>query len=489
VPTPPMTGAGRPVGGTTRGEESVAWFQRGSGRPMSGRHFRLCGAVLALALLAGCASPASRPEAPLPPPPPPPAKPIAAVLAAGDASIPAFDHAIEYLRDLLAARRVEGDHAALLSAQRQRLPEEELAALPTLVARLQATKPTPDGSCLVFLTSHGGPEHGVYLAASGSNLMPADLDHALQIGCGEAPTVVIVSACYSGQFLAPPMTKPNRIILTAARSDRTSFGCGAGFSYTYFDECLIGALPDAVDWHEVYDRARGCVSQREGQVEAEPSEPQASFGEAVQGLRAPLAPRSATPNPMAIRFASGPMRYDPALLPIDGGERRREVDMLKNYAEIVPPKALALTPAGFTSIMSHEKDPAASADDVARLALQRCELVSGGACILYARDNGVTLVLPSGQPPFHPELLVRAGTLDPATAPFIRDDQRPEIARYLTLPEPKALALSPGHAEIGIGAGDTIDAAKQDAQQHCEAAGKDCLIYAEGDRIVLGWPQ
>jgi hypothetical protein len=454
---------------------------------MSGRHFRLCGAVLALAVLAGCADTAPRHAEPPPVAAPIPAKPIAAVLAAGDASIPAFDHAIDYLHDLLVARNVEDDHAALLSAQHQRPPDEELSAQPTLEARLQATRPVPGGSCLVFLTSHGGPEHGVYLAASGSNLMPAELDHDLQIGCGEAPTVVIVSACYSGQFVAPPMTRPNRIILSAARPDRTSFGCGAGFSYTYFDECLIGALPDAVDWHEVYDRASGCVSQREGQIEAEPSEPQAWFGEAVQGLRAPFAPRSVT-TPLAIRFAGGPVAYDPARLPIDRGERQRAVETLKNYGEIAVPKALAITPAGFTSIMSQQKDPAASADDVARLALQRCELVSGGACILYARDNTVTLVLPSGQPPFHPELLVRAGTLDPATAPFIRDAQRPEIARYLTLPEPKALALSPGHAEIGVGAGATIEAARQDASQRCEAGLRDCLIYAEGDRIVLGWP-
>ena len=452
------------VGVATRGERRVAWFQQGSGRTVPGRHFRLCGIVFVLAALAGCADSTPRPAEPPPLAAPIPAKPIAAVLAAGDASIPAFDHAIEYVHDLLAARNVEGDQSALLSAQHQRPPDEQFSAQPTLEARLQATKPVPGGSCLVFLTSHGSAEHGIYLAASGSNLMPADLDHDLQIGCGEAPTVVIVSACFSGQFVAPPMTRPNRIILSAARPDRTSFGCGAGFSYTYFDECLIGALPDAVDWHQVYDRTRGCVSQREGQIEAEPSEPQAWFGEAVQGLRAPLAPRS-TANPLAIRFAFGPMRYDPARLPIDGGERQREVETLKNYGALAAPKALAITPAGFTSIMSHDKDPAASADDVARMAIQRCELVSGGACVLYARDNAVTLVLPSGQPPFHPELLVRAGTLDPATAPFIRDDQRPEIARYLTLPEPKALALSPGHAEIGIGAGETIDAAKQDAQQ------------------------
>jgi hypothetical protein len=488
VSAPPIVGAGRPNGMAARGGRSVAWFQQGSGKGGSSTAVWRSVASVLLAILGGCAAPAPPSEAPPPLPPPVGAKPIAAVLAGGDASIPVFDHAIEYLHDLLAARNVEGDRIALLSASRDRPPDEEFSALPTLQARLQATRPEAGGSCLVYLTSHGGPEHGLYLAASNGNLMPGELDHALQIGCGEAPTVVIVSACFSGQFVTPAMARPNRIILTAARQDRTSFGCGAGFSYTYFDECLIGALPDAADWHQVYDRARGCVSQREGQIEAQPSEPQAWFGEAVQHLPAPFAPRPGA-APMVIRFIAGPLSYRASQVPIDRGERQREGETLKSYGDIALPKALAITPAGFTAIMSRAQDESASEDDVARLAVQRCELVSGGACILYARDNMVTRVLPSGQAPFHPELLQREGTLDPARTPFIRDDQRPEIARYLTLPEPKALALSPGHAAIGIGSGETPEAARADAQQRCEAAGKDCLIYAEGERVVLGWPQ
>ncbi|MEI9985029.1 MAG: hypothetical protein WDN69_18615 [Aliidongia sp.] len=71
---------------------------------------------------------------PAPPSDPPPRivatqkpEPITAVLAAGDASIPVFDHAIDYLRDLLADRNVEGSQTWLLSAQRERPPGEELS--------------------------------------------------------------------------------------------------------------------------------------------------------------------------------------------------------------------------------------------------------------------------------------------------------------------------------------------------------------------------
>ena len=68
---------------------------------------------------------------------------------------------------------------------------------------------------------------GVWLAAIGEFLRPPELARALDAGCGQVPTVAVVSACYSGVFAAPPMTAPNRIVLTAARADRPSFGCAA----------------------------------------------------------------------------------------------------------------------------------------------------------------------------------------------------------------------------------------------------------------------
>jgi hypothetical protein len=99
------------------------------------------------------------------------------------------------------------------------------------------------------------------------------------------PTVVVVSACYSGGFVAGKMAKPNRIILTAARSDRPSFGCQVHRTYNFFDECLLGVLPNAVTWRAAFDGAKGCVRQMERALGARPSEPQAYFGPAVADLK------------------------------------------------------------------------------------------------------------------------------------------------------------------------------------------------------------
>ena len=91
------------------------------------------------------------------------------------------------------------------------------------------------------MTSHGSPE-GFYLR-NAPPITPQKLNKILDLYCNERPTVVLISACYSGVFVGPSMQKENRIILTAARQDRTSFGCSTENQYTYWDSCLIDSLP------------------------------------------------------------------------------------------------------------------------------------------------------------------------------------------------------------------------------------------------------
>jgi hypothetical protein len=128
------------------------------------------------------------------------------------------------------------------------------------------------------------------LAPSENFLTPAALDRALTEGCGDAPTVVIVSGCFSGGFTQPPMARDNRIVLTAAREDRPSFGCGAGSQYTFYDRCLLRAMDRSDNWLAAYDNIRTCVSAKEKAMRFQPSEPRAWFGEMVSKL--PLPGRS-----------------------------------------------------------------------------------------------------------------------------------------------------------------------------------------------------
>jgi hypothetical protein len=96
----------------------------------------------------------------------------------------------------------------------------------------------------------------------------------------------VISACFSGVFV-PGLARSNRMILTAARPDRTSFGCGQDDKYPYFDDCFLQSMPAAHEFAGLAEAVRACVSRREDAVGARPpSEPQLWIGPAL----APMLP-------------------------------------------------------------------------------------------------------------------------------------------------------------------------------------------------------
>jgi hypothetical protein len=208
------------------------------------------------------------------------------VLAAGDDAEPVFDNAIHEMSRRLAAARIPAGNIHRLSASAPELATgAEPATAEVLLRRIAELPARPGDQCLIFLTSHGERGSGIWLARSNRALTPDELARALSRGCAAVPTVVIVSACYSGSFAAGKMARPNRVILTAARGDRPSFGCQVHRTYNFFDECLLGALPKAATWHSVSDEADRCVRRMEHALGVPPSEPQAYFGGTVATLK------------------------------------------------------------------------------------------------------------------------------------------------------------------------------------------------------------
>jgi len=218
------------------------------------------------------------------------------VLIAGDNSLPVFDNAV----DGVAARLREHGAAApdalqRLGAASAVVAQESVrsATLDHVLDAIRTMRPGVGEGCFVFATSHGAPYRGLALTKTGEMLNPAALDRALTVGCGNAPTVVIVSGCFSGNFTQTPMARANRVILTASRSDRASFGCGSGRTYTFYDRCLLDALDQASAWPRAYVSVQRCVADEEHKGRFQRSEPQAYFGPAVAGLSFPVA--DATP--------------------------------------------------------------------------------------------------------------------------------------------------------------------------------------------------
>ncbi len=208
------------------------------------------------------------------------------VLAAGDDAEPVFDNATHEMSRRLAAAGVPPGNIHRLSASASEIAAgAEPATAEVLLRRIADLPARPGEQCLIFLTSHGERGSGVWLARSNRALTPDELARALSRGCNAVPTVVIVSACYSGSFAAGKMARPNRVVLTAARGDRPSFGCQAHRIYNFFDECLLGVLPQAATWRSVSDGTDRCVRRMERALGVQPSEPQAYFGGTVAALK------------------------------------------------------------------------------------------------------------------------------------------------------------------------------------------------------------
>ncbi len=220
------------------------------------------------------------------------------MLMTGDDSINTFDNARHKLKAILESRGVESNNIRMLSVN----PDEAIGdTLPTnlenMVTSLDKLGVRSSDACLVHMTSHGSPQGFFYIKPT-TKLTPAILNDMLDQTCGNQPTVVMVSACYSGVFAKEEMQKSNRIILTAAREDRPSFGCSPGETYTYWDGCLIDSLPTATSWKGLYNSVSACVTKKEtelmekdkamfGSTRLKPSFPQLYVGSAVENLGMP----------------------------------------------------------------------------------------------------------------------------------------------------------------------------------------------------------
>ncbi len=140
--------------------------------------------------------------------------------------------------------------------------------------------------CLFYFSSHGS-EQGIVFGRN-EGLDPRTMNRLIDNWCGDKPTIVIISACHAGVFV-PALEGPNRMIMAAARSDRSSFGCGGTERYPYYDACILESLPRSADFLALSRKVKACIERREEEEEADPpSEPQLSIGEGIRDRLADL---------------------------------------------------------------------------------------------------------------------------------------------------------------------------------------------------------
>jgi len=144
----------------------------------------------------------------------------------------------------------------------------------------------------LFMTSHG--VRGQFISHfNGFNLnhiTPDGLAKSLE-GAGIKNRIIVVSACFSGGFV-PALSAPEALVMTAARADRTSFGCSHQREWTYFGDALFNrSLRGSSSLLDAFANARALVRKWEAADKLTPSEPQIAVGEAIRPLLGGLAER------------------------------------------------------------------------------------------------------------------------------------------------------------------------------------------------------
>lgn len=208
-------------------------------------------------------------------------------LVAADRAEPVFDNAVDRLSALFKSRY--GVTAVQFTARFGQTKGKHPATWQAINRVVLARRMAPGDACLFYFTSHGDAG-GLYMARHRALLPPEELARLLDRACGTRPTVVVVSACYSGTFLRPALATANRVILTAARADRSSFGCGFREALSVYDRCFLDSWGANPTWTQLHGAIAACVAAAERRMHYRPpSEPQAFFGRLVRALPASLA--------------------------------------------------------------------------------------------------------------------------------------------------------------------------------------------------------
>jgi hypothetical protein len=172
-------------------------------------------------------------------------------------------------------------HTVLLVNNPQTLGTVPLASLTNLETAVDAVAERMDADTdilLVFMTSHGSPDHVLSVSMD-----PLPLD---QIGPDDVNDVLheshirnkvlIVSACYSGGFVKP-LAGDSTMIITASREDRSSFGCGTDSDITDFGRAFfVEGLNHTDSFTGAFDVAKSLVDAWETRDNEKHSYPQIS---------------------------------------------------------------------------------------------------------------------------------------------------------------------------------------------------------------------
>ena len=210
-----------------------------------------------------------------------------AIGVAGDGTEAVFRNEVEYFATLMRRRfNARGVVTLVSNPDSIEAKPQPLASYDNLYDAVMGVARHMDRRediLLLYLTMHGTPEHELVLYNPpyvDDALVPEDLRFVLD-KAGIRNRVIAISACYSGGFI-PELRGDDTLVMTAARKDRTSFGCGADSTATFFARAwMIEGLNHTADFAAAFRHAQSRIRDWERNVDFEASHPQISQGKEI----------------------------------------------------------------------------------------------------------------------------------------------------------------------------------------------------------------
>lgn len=229
------------------------------------------------------------------------------VAFAGDGSEDVFRNEAEYVEQLFSQRFGAAGHVVVLENNPATVHARPLATLTNLVWTLDeiAAQMDPEQDVLLlYLTTHGSEDHELLVDLDPlplNQISPQDLADALDTTPAIRSRVVIVNACYSGGFI-DALRNDSTLVITSARADRTSFGCGVESDITYFGNAfLVEALNRTTSFTQAFTDAARTVAEWETDDDEEHSEPQIASAAPIEATLARWAAQLAPAPPVPFR--------------------------------------------------------------------------------------------------------------------------------------------------------------------------------------------
>ena len=227
------------------------------------------------------------------------------VAFAGDANEDVFRNEAEYAEKLFGKRFGAEGRVLVLENNAATVDTRPLATLTNLSWALDdvAKKMDPaEDILLLYVTTHGSSDHELLVDLDPlplDQIGPDDLADALKTKPAIRWKVLVVNACYSGGFV-DALRDDSTMVITSAREDRTSFGCGSDSDITYFGKAFLAeALNETTSIPDAFAQAKKSVDAWEAAGKEEHSEPQIASTRSIEAKleawRRTLKPAASVP--------------------------------------------------------------------------------------------------------------------------------------------------------------------------------------------------